>query len=96
MLCNEFDFEFILESVRKTIMVFFFRCFRVKYVNQNHHIISDSSNKKNPLVSRNRLAALLLSESQGVNYVLDEDDYELLRDNNFGFHRPHTKCQFFL
>ncbi|KAI3839496.1 hypothetical protein MKX03_011808, partial [Papaver bracteatum] len=76
MLCNEFDFEFILESVRKTIMVFFFRCFRVKDVNQNHHIISDSSNKKNPLVSRNLLAALLLSESQ--EFIVDCDHHELL------------------
>ncbi|KAI3908043.1 hypothetical protein MKW98_003688, partial [Papaver atlanticum] len=45
----------------------------------------------NPLVSRNRLAALLLSESQGVGCCCndgDEDDYELLRDNNAGFHRP--------
>ncbi|RZC90291.1 hypothetical protein C5167_031003 [Papaver somniferum] len=83
MLCNEFDLGFILESVKKTIMVFFFGCFRVEDENQNHHIISDSFNKKNPLVSRNRLVALLLSESQG-----DEDDYELLRDNNVGFHRP--------
>ncbi|RZC64414.1 hypothetical protein C5167_008103 [Papaver somniferum] len=66
-------------------MGFFFGCFRVKDENQNHHIISDSSNKKNPLVSRNLLAALLLSESQ------DEDDYELLRDNNVGFHRPAPK-----
>ncbi|RZC72994.1 hypothetical protein C5167_048473 [Papaver somniferum] len=46
MLCNEFDLGFILESVKKTIMGFFFGCFRVKYENQNHHIISDSSNKK--------------------------------------------------
>ncbi|RZC60628.1 hypothetical protein C5167_022382 [Papaver somniferum] len=95
MLCNEFDFGFILESVKKTIMGFFFGCFRVKEENQNHHIISDSSNKKNPLVSRNRLAVLLLSESQGVNYVLDEDDYELLWDNNVGFHRP-APCQVIL
>ncbi|RZC87740.1 hypothetical protein C5167_028193 [Papaver somniferum] len=88
MLRNEFDLEFILESVKKTIMGFFFGCFRVKDENQNHHIISVSSNKKNPLASRNRLAVLHLSESQGVNYVLDEDDYELLWDNNVGFHRP--------
>ncbi|RZC61597.1 hypothetical protein C5167_023350 [Papaver somniferum] len=67
MLCNEFDLGFILESVKKTIMGFFFGCFRVKDENQNHHIISDSSNKKNPLVARNRLAVLLLSESQGVS-----------------------------
>ncbi|KAI3842885.1 hypothetical protein MKX03_008675, partial [Papaver bracteatum] len=45
-------------------MGFFFGRFRIKDENQNHHIISDSSNKKNPLVSRNPLAALLLSESQ--------------------------------
>ncbi|KAI3835577.1 hypothetical protein MKW98_027489 [Papaver atlanticum] len=50
-------------------MGFFFGCFRVKDENQNHHIISDSSNKKNPLVSRNRLAALLLSESQGFRFI---------------------------
>lgn len=66
MLRNEFDLEFILESVKKTIMGFFFGCFRVKDENQNHHIISVSSNKKNPLASRNRLAVLHLSESQGV------------------------------
>ncbi|RZC73896.1 hypothetical protein C5167_049380 [Papaver somniferum] len=52
------------------------------------------------LPTKNRLAALLLSESQGedevliwvaMNYVVDEDDYELLRDNNVGFHRPAPK-----
>ncbi|KAF6149458.1 hypothetical protein GIB67_016996 [Kingdonia uniflora] len=26
------------------------------------------------------------------NYVLDEDDYELLQDNNVGFHRPKPKA----
>ncbi|XP_026427886.1 protein JASON-like isoform X3 [Papaver somniferum] len=79
MLCNsgiEFDLGNLLRSVKKTIMGCFFGCFRVKDDNQTHHIISDSSNKKD---SRNRLAALLLSESQ-ENDVSPSSDKEITKE----------------
>ncbi|XP_026417589.1 protein JASON-like isoform X1 [Papaver somniferum] len=80
MLCNsgiEFDLGTLLRSVKKTIMGCFFGCFRVKDDNQTHHIISDSSNKKD---SRNRLAELLLSESPGENEVSPISDKEITKE----------------
>ncbi|MCL7022339.1 hypothetical protein MKW94_029829 [Papaver nudicaule] len=77
MLCNsgiEFDLGILLGSVKKTIMGCFFGCFRVK--DENHTLISDSSNKKDP---RNRLAALLLSESQ-ENEVSHTSDKEITKE----------------
>ncbi|KAI3975162.1 hypothetical protein MKX01_004131 [Papaver californicum] len=82
MLSNsgiEFDLGILLRSVKKTIMGCFFGCFRVKDENQTHHIISDSSSKEDPLVSRNRLATLLLSESQ-ENEVSPSNDKEITKE----------------